>query len=294
MAENISSEERSLLSLKRVNKLVLIWACVVIFILLIQAYFYNGLYARVAEWQFSKFERLFPFSSLFLIAFILSLPLLILYAVRKRRHRRLYGEPVNADRLRDIQKKFNFLSVITIGAVLATLLVFILSLRVTDHSNREVQTITALDPIMQDGPVVLEANVLYNRLASYSQKTLLTRNQVMLAPLRFNETDTTLRHFVMVNGKNKAGPMQFEAVKGYARKTRLPGGFRVLYGNSGYTVDKDTYVIHPSAASAHKRRFGLAETLARLSFWLFLALLLVYAYRRRLKREHQDSVNPVV
>ena len=294
VAEHISSEERSLLALKRVKNLGLLWASFVTFILLIQAYFYNGLYARIAEWQFSRFDTLFPFSSLALTVFVLTLPLLMIYAIRKRRHRRLYGKPLLANRLRDVQKKHALLKAITLVMILVTIIVFLLSLFVADHSDRENYTFTSSSPITRDGPVTAEVEVLYNRLASYSQKTFFTRNEFMLAPLRVKDTDTTLNYFLIVKGKNMAGPAQLETVKGFARKTKLPGGFRVLYANSGYTVGKDSYVIHPHSASAYKRRFGLAETLARLCLWLCLALLLTFAYRRRLQRENQESINPIV
>ena len=71
------------------------------------------------------------------------------------------------------------------------------------------------------------------------------------------------------------GPGQTASIKGYARKVKLPGGFRVLFENAGYDVaQRDTYLIFDTAEEAQKRQFGHVETSLRLGLLLLIGMFI--------------------
>lgn len=285
VADINSSEYNSRRSIERIKKLSISWAALVGLVLLFQAYTYSGLYAQLAEWQFLRFERLFPFSSLALTTLVFSLPLLIFLWVRRRRHRKLYGAIQHDIFISRLQKIFGIFRNFAIVAFVISVIFFIIALRAPNYDSQSTQSVTATNPIVTNTPVQMDGSVLYNRVAAYSQKTFLTRRDLLLAPVTLNETDKTFSYFLVIKDRSQVGPARDASVKGFARKVKLPGGFRVLFDNAGYDVAQDTYLIFDSAEAARKRQFGLVETTLRLGILLLIGMLISRLVLRKYERK---------
>jgi len=291
MNKEVSSVTRSRAVIRRVVFATILWATFVMGALSIQAWNYEGLFAQLAEWQFSKFERMFPATTITAIAFLCSLPLLVLLSVRIRRHRKYYGLPSPEYAYRRESNVSVFFLLVT--GVLSTFCV--ISFIVASSNQKPlIKLSTSLNyqngVEIQEGPIETEAVVLNNRIASYQQKTAFFKNDLLLVPVTQGDEVTSLRYFKVIPSVD-ARPPSTEMVSGYVRKVKLPGGFKRLFSNTGYAVSQPTYIIYPDAEAALAPKFGLTETLLRFTLLFFLGFVIHRLHFRRVRREFKDSVN---
>ena len=183
MSDINSSESNSRRSIERIKKITLSWATLVGLVLFYQAYTYSGFYAQLAEWQFYRFERLFPFSSLALITLVLSLPLLIFLWVRRRRHRKLYGTIQHDIFITRLKKIGDSLKISTIAVFVISAIFLVMAFRAPNYASKSTQKVTTMNPIVENTPVQMDGNIFYNRIAAYSQKTFLTRRDLLFCLL---------------------------------------------------------------------------------------------------------------
>lgn len=294
MNKEVSSVTRSRATIRRVVIATILWATVVMAVLSMQAWNYTGLFSQLAEWQFSKFERMFPATTITAISFLFSLPLLILLSVRVRRHRKHYGSPSLEYAYRRESKISVFLLLVTGISFSLCVISFIIA---TSNQKPLTKLSTSLNykngVEVEEGPLETEAVVLNNRIASYRQKTAFFKNDLLLAPVTLGNDVTSLKYFKVIPSVDARSPST-EAVNGYVRKVKLPGGFKRLFSNSGYVVSKPTYIIYPDAEAALAPKFGLTETLLRFTLLFLLGFGIHRLYFRRVRREFKGSVNPEV
>ena len=289
MTKEPSSLARSRRGIRRIAYLTMLWATVVATVLSIQAVKYTGLFANLAEWQFLKFERMFPATTISLIVALFSLPLLFLLLARLRRHRKHYGHPSFESRLRREKKISVFLAGITISFALLALIALLTAL---NPGPVQTELSTSLNDqrgaVMQEGPVDTQGTVLYNRIATYRKDSAFFKTGLLLAPITQSNDSTQIKYFLVLPKVN-AGPPQSERIKGYVREEKMPGGLKVLFTNSGYSIDNPAYIIYPDAKSALAPWFGTTETFLRFTLLFLIGFVLHHLYRRRLIRKHEEA-----
>ena len=291
MNTEVSSVTRSRAAIRRIIVVCILWATLVLVVLSVQAWSYTGLFSQLAEWQFTKFKRMFPAMTITAIAFLSSLPLLVLLSIRVRRHRKYYGPPTLEHALeREVRISHFLLSVIGALTVLC-LISFVLAINKEKPLTTLSTSLNYLDNVRtQEGPLETEAVVLHNRIASYRQDTALFQSALLLAPVTQGDDAKSLKYFKVIS-KIDARPASTEKVSGYVREIKLPGGFQRLFTNSGYTVSNPAYVIYPNANAALAPKFGLTETILRFALLFLLGFVIHRLYLRRVRREYKDSIN---
>ena len=280
--------------LRRLERITAGWALLVGAVLIWQTVTYSGVIARLSEWQFGRFERMFPVSTILLITLLLSLPLLFLLVSRHRRYRRVRGEPpltVQALRERRVSRWLAGSTLVMSGfALIAAILTLIQS---PSDDGQTLSDMFGADAITKEGVVDARARVRTDLVGYYEKRGLFWKSGVYLAPIEPSTNPTKLTHFLVVDKASIGEPSEW-SVRGYVRRTRLPGGFERLFGNTGYTLQRPAYVVYPDAGEAFRARFGLAESLLRFAFviglgWL-LHRLLVRLRRRRDEEETFEAI----
>lgn len=292
MENTSSSLAKSSRFISRLGIITAVWAAFVALILSVQAIKYNGLFENIAEWQFANFEKLFPVSTILILSILFSLPLLVFLWLKTRRHRKHYGIPDLTTRIKREVFKNRMLLTSTSLLALITLVVFVLALRTGTAKSKTLQQLNfSSNTSEMEGPVQTQALIMYNRMAFYSQDTFFTDKDLLLAPVLNDESDKLLKYFIVLPSKTEGAPAERGLVEGYVQEDNLPGGLKKLFTNSGYSLDKTTYIIYPDARSALKPRYGTTESLLRLTLLFLLGTVIQWLYLRKLQNEFKESVN---
>jgi len=279
---------------RRYGTLAALWAALVAGVLLWQAWNYTGLFGRLAEWQFARFDRMFPAATIAGITALLSLPILFLLRREMRRHRRKFGNPTLTARMLRETTITRWLGGMTLFAALASLGLILWAMSGGEAKKTQLTSLPfSQGAEVEEGQVDLSAWVLTDRLGNYEQKGLFTRHYTMLAPVAGSADGKQMKYFLVTNAR-RPEPASQQRVTGYLREVHLPGGFERLFMNGGYSFDRPTYVIFPDAKTALRPRFNLAETAIRFAVILLIGFLIHRIHFRRVRREYKESINPEV
>jgi len=268
------------------------WAAIVSAILTWQAFEYRGLYAWAAEWQFRHFDRMFPVATIVLFTALLSLPFLLLIGFRVWRQRQLYGRPKAADRLQREEQISWLLGVSSVFALLLSLLLLAMALAVGGLSEKPAATLSLTSAAdVPNGMTTARGWLLLDRKGFYTESALFGRRDLMVAPLVASGGDNHIRYFVQIDKLDHQEP-QFRSVEGLLRRKSLPGGLETLYENSGYVIDRPTYILYDSRAAARWPLLSAAADLAFFAFLFGVGFGLHRLHLRKLRRKPEPAPRP--
>lgn len=268
------------------------------------------MFSLLAEWQFRTFDRMFPIATIALVVFLLSLPFIILIAVRLWRRRKT-GEPLirRSLRISDIVVLKTFAG-LTIFAAIVSLVLAVLGLRIggTGDSDRPSGVLEVSGVAVADGTRVrARAWTLTNRVGFYIERFVVTGRELYVVPLTSDVDDTGVQVFLEVPRPPSLGEQGWidqdriaperrperREVTGVVRRAALPGGLERLYRNAGYRIEHPTYVIFEDAASARWPYLSAAADIAILTILLGLCWLAMRWHVHKLKsgkaRGHQST-----
>ena len=262
--------------------IAIVWASLIAAVLTWQAYAYRGLFAYIAEWQFHNFDQMFPITTIVVIVFVLSLPLLLLIAWQMRRRKKLYGRVSAAELIvRDTRTARILLVLAAVAAIFAAgLALYGLSLGAFADKPIVALQLDGKAPTSQTA-VRINGWAIQNRVGHYREHFIFSSRDLYVVPLVSKRGDTKIRYFVEVRGI-KTAPVQHRTISGILITDALPGGLAQLYENSGYRLDEPVYVIFADRASARWPWMSAAADLAIMALLLMVAHLLLLRHVRQI------------
>jgi hypothetical protein len=250
------------------------WVAIVCLFFLFQALDYRGLIARLAEWQFLRFDRYWPTLTFVAVVSLFSTPLILaVWLLRARQRRTESFGPARHDDLRIVKGRLarlqGFFAGVSAGSLVAAVIVIIMQLQLPSDEGMPRSVIVgspdAIAPV--EGRTIITGNVDLRETAQFNENLLLVKRSLYFAPVRESADDKSpLRYFVEVRRNDvKEGyhPIEFpkdeELVRvwrfrlshlvftpyldGMLRRQALPGEIVNLYRHAGYEVDDDNYVL---------------------------------------------------
>lgn len=311
--------ERAETQMRWASRAFLAWVVVVSLIFLWQALEYRGLVAWLAELQFLRFDRYWPTLTFVALTAIFSLPILLLVALLRARHRRndkLNPAQINEERqlFGRTQRLYEFFLAIAIGSAGAVLLCLLLMIRLPGENGPSRSIVMgspdAIAP--QDGPATITGAVNLGETAQFNENLLLVKRTLYFAPVRTGADDKSpLRYFVEVrredvppgynrikfpDEKDDVHAYRFRVprvafspyMNGVLKRDALPGEIVHLYRYAGYRVAPANYVLFRSADPLRWRYYMLA---AQFAISAILAGGFALFVRRRAKRLRDTVVN---
>ena len=250
-----------------------------------QAFAYRGLFAYLAEWQFERFDSMFPVATVVFVTALLAAPFALLVWLRLRRQRQLYGKP---DRARLARRDAWLAAGLKWAAALfvlvaATAAVFGVATTMT-WDKPMIGLTLAPDARPTQGLVAARGTVLIDRVGRYRESFLVAKRDLYVAPLVVGDSDQRLQYFVELSGPDAASMPDGE-IKGVLREAALPGALERLYRNAGYRIEHPTYVIFRDAASARWPFLSAAAECALLALLFASGWLLMRRHVRGLSRK---------
>lgn len=283
VTENPDAEARY--SVHRIAWFATAWGLVVIAMLVWQSYSYTGIFAWLAEWQFRRFDRMFPVATIFLLTSLLILPALLLIGWRLRERRRLYGRAS----LELLTRRGTFLGKWL--AILCGLFFFVavglalFGLSVSSGDNQPVRNLSLTNPGVAAGrEVQARAWVRTDRVGYYRERLIFTKRDLYVAPLTAGENPSDIQVFLEVSPTKGAVAAERRVIKGFLREAALPGALEQLYQDAGYRIKRPTYLVFQAAASARWPFLSAAADLALIALMLGLGALLTRRHIRLLSR----------
>ncbi|GGB75464.1 hypothetical protein [Blastomonas aquatica] len=270
-------------SVHRISWFATAWGLLVIAVLVWQSYSYTGVFAWLAEWQFRRFDRMFPVVTIFLLTLLLILPALLLIGWRLRERRRLYGRA----NLGLLTRRGTFL-----GKWLAILsgLFFIVSvglalfgLSVSSGDDQPVRSFSLTNPAPAAGrEVQARAWVRTDRIGYYRERLIFTERDLYVAPLTVGENPSDIQVFIQVSPTKDAVAAKRRVIKGFLREAAIPGALERLYQDAGYRIKRPTYLVFQAGTSARWPFLSAAADLALIALLLGLGALLTRRHVRML------------
>ncbi len=249
------------------------WAVVVISVLVWQTFAYRGLVATLAEWQFRTFDRFFPIVTISLLTALLTLPFSLIVLVRILRRTGDRSRNGNEAFRRQASHMQRFLLVVMIGATVVAAIVAALGFASVGIAERE-QAISIAAPPPEDfqGLARLQGDLRLDRIGYYRERFLFTGRDLWVAPVTSRAPDGGIRYFVEVDARRPSAS-ESGVMRGYLRRSALPGGLERLYRYAGYRIDHPTYVLFATPASARWPFLSAAADMLILTliagiFWL--------------------------
>lgn len=266
------------------------WSLVVAGVLIYQAVTYTGLFAFLAEWQFARWNALFPVATIALITFLLSLPFLVLILWRLQRQRRHYGRATPAATITRDKQILKWLlgaaaGLFLIGAILAGA-----AMSIGGFADRGPTVISASAPPPDDASWVrIRGAMLNDRVGYYQERFVIAGRELYVVPIAASGDATSIRYFAEVEPRQSGGEITNDAFEGILRRASLPGGLQTLYENEGLSLTQPTYVIFRDRPSA---RWPYLSAAGDLSLLGLLCLLCFGLFRLRLKRLEKAVESP--
>ena len=301
-------------------RIVGVWIGIVCLFFLWQTLTYQGLIARVAEWQFIIFDRYWPTLTFVAVSALFSSPLIaMLWILRMRQRRDESLSPANVDDERHLlgrlSRLYGLFLGIALGSLAAALICLVLRWQLpTDQGTPRSIVIgspDALGPV--EGPAVITGYVDLGETAQFNENLLLVKRTLYFAPVRAAKDDRSpIRYFVQVrrnDRKTDYDPITFpdkpERVKvwrfrldhldftpytnGVLRHNGLPGEIGRLYRYAGHDLASDNYVLFSARATIGWSYYVLAAEFALSA--LISGAVAMMAYRRRRKVSHDVRKN---
>lgn len=263
-------------------------------VLAVQTITYDGLIFRLAEWQFSFFDRYFPPLTIALLVGIAAIIWLVLRRTRAkaeaRRRSAANSDVIAAEaaqpaiELAKITRAHRVVGVITLVLAAATVGTGIHYLQLPGPT-RQVTTIdlTGRTPtLLREGSVRVTGIRPLGPVARFSNDILLSRQNIFLLPVgrtRLEDGSEAANLFVQVNGSDRArlpGTMS-----GLLRTSALPHEVAVMYRNADFPVAANSAVVF---ASENIANHGTLMTLLQLAVLTLIGGVFTLFTRRRQQR----------
>ncbi|MBB6123256.1 hypothetical protein [Sphingobium subterraneum] len=238
-----------------------VWVTLAFLFFLWQAINYRGLVARLAEWQFGRFDNYWPSLTVLGLAAFFSLPIIIITLLV---HRRRKGEELAThaqivlNTARHLKQAFATLTLISTAAAILCI-ILLLTLPPTEGRPLPVAVGGAgsIDP--GEGPRTLLGYVDLRSVARYDEDLLITGRTLYFAPVRASSDDRSIaRYFVEVH-YSPDGPQRFYPIMtGVLRHRGLPGEIASLYRGARFPVADDNYLLYRSGYQLRWRYYVLA------------------------------------
>lgn len=260
-------------------------------ILFFQATQYLGLMERLAEWQFSRFDRYFPALTILILTAICALVVgIILDLLRRRAARTETVDPLTRERLLTVRWWRVFAVVAGIGAVM-TLSAFVHFLRLPDGSGAvRLSDLGAAQPgPLVEGRMQLTGSRLVGPISRSTDDVLFVRSSSYFAParrIRGNDNIPTFDLFIEVTGEQAQARGLPATNSGILRFSAMPPDIVALYRHAGYDVADRSAILFRSVSSA--RRAGVLLMTQFLAFSL-IALVFAAILRRRERRLDREA-----
>lgn len=272
-------------SVHRIAWFATAWGLVVIAVLVWQSYSYTGVFAWLAEWQFRRFDRMFPVATIFLLTSLLILPALLLIGWRLRKRRRLYGRASLG--LLILRGTFlgKWLAILSGLFFLVAVGLAMFGLSMLSGDDQPVRNLSLANPSLSAGREVQAlAWVRSDRVGYYRERLIFTERDLYVAPLTAGESPSDIQVFLEVSPAKEAVAAKRRVIKGFLREAALPGALERLYQDAGYRIKRPTYLVFKAGASARWPYLSAAADLAMIGLLLALGALLTRRHIRALSR----------
>ncbi|UYY57041.1 hypothetical protein [Sphingomonas sp. S2-65] len=265
-----------------VMRLLLAWLAVVAAFFAWQTAEYQGLVARFAEWQFSRFGGFYPLASLLLLVFLFGAPVLYTLSARAHRQNGNIGTPFSQARA-----LFRFLAWVALTMGLAASVALLLAVTASMGSGAPVtlDLASARGVIPDNGPATLKGTVLLDRVATMGADTPLGGWEVRFVPV-VGGRGGPIRFFVQT--REPLGKATAASVTGSLQRNGLRGDLIPLFTNAGYRVSTPHYVLYTDARAMRvpylwtALQYGLVALVFGLAAWF---------QHRRSRRLHPRTPN---
>ena len=291
-------------------------AAIIFFILFSESVDYNGLIARLAEWQFNVLGRYFPALTLMIPVVLIGIIVaLILWVLTRRREQ---DSPV-ADALSRVRRGTQLASwcLLSVAAVAAIVGIgsLVKSMNIDDGpaARQQIQVGQLPLAVPHAGPARLNGALMWRRLTRFDQFLLVDNRSLFVVPvvgddpLLVNQAEgrsAAVRYFVQVYPDEFVLPTKWEhrdipedryvIERGRAQPVRalvpaegrlvrhgLPAELTALYRKVGLRVHPDHYVLFRDRDAPRWSYYAVAGKLFLLSA---LALIAGLYQRRQYKR----------
>jgi hypothetical protein len=271
--EPLNDAQRPGLRTEVIGWIGIAWGALVLAVLVWQTFAYRGIIASLAEWQFRTFDRFFPVVTVVLLTALLTLPFSIILAlrIRRRSRERLHGGDDILLRHGSLVQRF--LLVVMAGSAAVAVIVAVLGFASIGVTEREQAiSIAAPPPDDFEGLATLRGDLRLDRIGYYRERFLVTGRDLWVAPVTSRGSNSAIRYFVQVEDRRPSASRN-GVMRGYLRRSALPGGLERLYRYAGYRIDHPTYVLFTTPASARWPFLSAAADMLILTliagiFWL--------------------------
>ncbi len=268
------------------------WIGIATLYALITAFSYRGLYSFLAEIQFSWIDRYFPVATALLIVGVLSLPLLLIFWFRKRRHKdqmpeqdEIANEAEALWRRRLLSAWLAGLCAIAVFYQLAT----IINLPSEDGQTAEFSATDIAagfdDGLEMDGPARINGGTIRTDIVSYLEDGILfsglNRKFAPVQAAALPETAPITLFLEVKVEEGEAAPFQVIS-EGVLQRKAIPPEIRSLYRSQGLNVSSDAFVLYEDSSTMLIRPllYGGAA----------LLLLVIFAFIARSARRKREKL----
>lgn len=246
--------------------------------LLFQSVFYRGLVRSLGEWQFAHLGGFFPAITSAILYLLFSLPLLALFLLLERQHRRLERDrSVLVRSVEGVARLRRVLTVLSMTMLLGSMACIGLTPFLPDGGGRS-HTIVVGAPaafVPAEGRSRLVGQTDVDQVARFSRRALFLRQDMLVAPVRAAGDRTgTVRFFVEIAPGADADELGRLPSEGVLRRNGLPGEVVMLYRSAGVPVAGEHYLLYGSARAVRwpyyqlALQLGLAALLLGVARWL--------------------------